>query len=450
MDARRKALRLISAALLAAQSLAAWDPRLIDAIKERNRDLVVSLIGAGVNVNAPEPDGATPLSWAVFLDQADVVDVLMKAGAKPDTADQYGETPLTLASSTGDFAVMEKLIAAGADAKAARWNGETALMIAARAGSVKGVKLLLEHGAKIDGAESRKGQNALMWAAAEGHYQVVDLLLASGADVKAVSKGGFTPLVFAAQRGDVHSVRSLLAAGLTPNYSLPNHIGVLHVAVSGGKPDVVQALLESNADVNTFDDEGKTPLHIAAKAGNLEIVKMLLAKGANPNLPTAAIKPPTGKAASNPFRAPAGQQTALLLAARANHEDVMRALIAAGADPKAKAQDGATLLMAAAGSGHLATVKYAYEFDPDVKAVTINKSTVMHAAVTFTLEMSTQAEVCAVIQFLASKGADVDPEDANGRTPIVIANFLPIDEAVTLMTKLIVDSGQTPKHSPKR
>ncbi len=104
----------------------------------------------------------------------------------------------------------------------------------------------------------------------------------------------------------------------------------------------------------------------------------------------------------------------------------------------------------AAGSGHLATVKYAYELDPDVAAVTTRKSTVMHAAVTGTMQNSTQAEICDVIKFLADKGADVDPEDANGRTPIVIANFLPIDKAVTLMTQLIAEKGGTRKKSPKR
>jgi hypothetical protein len=66
------------------------------------------------------------------------------------------------------------------------------------------------------------------------------------------------------------------------------------------------------------------------------------------------------------------------------------------------------------------------------------------------MQKSTQAEICSVIKFLAAKGADVDPEDNAGRTPIVIANFLPIDEAVTLMTQLITDSGKTPKKSPKR
>ncbi len=454
MYARVVAQRLLAAALpvlaCAASVPSTTDLRLIDAVKERDQARVEQLIGEHVKVNAPQPDGATALSWAVYLDEAPVVDELMRAGAKVNTADQYGETPLTLASATGDYPVMEKLVAAGADAKAARWNGETALMIASRSGTVPGVKLLIAHGADLDAAESIKGQNALMWAAAEGHSDVVDVLIKSGADVKAVSKGGFTPLVFAANKGDVQSVKLLLKAGLSPDYALPNGTAVLHVAVSGGKPEMVQALLDQNANVNIPDKKGFTPLHMAAQGGDLQIVKMLLAKGANPNLTTTEIPPLTGAAAKNPFRVTAGKQTALLLAAKANHEDVMRVLVDAGADPKLKAQDGTTLLMAAAGSGHRATVEYAYALDPDVNAVTSRKGTVVHAAVTNTMQNSTQADICDVIKFLASKGADLDAMDANGRTPIVIANFLPIDKAVTLMNDLIVASGKTPKTPPKR
>ncbi len=423
---------------------------LIDAIREGNRKRVDLLISEHVNVNEAQPDGATPLSWAVYLDQADVAAMLMKAGAKVNTADQYGETPLTLACATGDLPVIQQLIAAGADAKAARWNGETALMIAARSGSATAVKLLLDHGAKIDAVESRKGQNALMWAAAEGHSAVVDLLIERGVDVKAVSTGGFSPLVFAAQKGDDKSVNSLLQAGLIPNYTLPNGTSVLSVAVLAEKPEVVRVLLDHKAEVDTPDKSGNTPLHTAAQSGDLEIVKLLLANGASPNLLTAKTTPPTGKSGGSAFRTPAGQQTALLLAARANHLDVMKALVAGGADPKIKSQDGTTLLMAAAASGHLDTVKYAYELDPDVAAVTTRKSTVMHAAVTFTLANSTQAEVCSVVQFLADKGADPDAEDVSGRTPMGIANILPIDQAVTLLNKLVADSGKTPKKPTSR
>ena len=358
---------------------------------------------------------------------------------------------MTLACGTGNSALIEKLIKAGADANAARWNGETALMIAAHSGSVDGVKLLIAQGAKVDAIESRKGQNALMWAAAEGHSDVVDALIRNGADVKAASKAGFTPLVFAAQKGDEKSVKSLLAAGADPNYALPNGTGVLEVAVGGGKNRVAEALLDKGANVDAADAGGTTALHLAAQAGNAELVARLLAKHANPNLQSAKVAMAAGRGgAAAQFRRPVGEQTPLLMAARANHEDIMRALVAAGADPKIKAQDGATVLMAAATGGHVETVKYAYELSPDVAAVTDRKSTVMHAAVSGSMQTSTQAEVCKVIQFLADKGADPDALDANGRTPIVIANFLPIDKGVELLVKIIEQSGKTPKISPKR
>jgi hypothetical protein len=82
--------------------------------------------------------------------------------------------------------------------------------------------------------------------------------------------------------------------------------------------------------------------------------------------------------------------------------------------------------------------------------VTETGTTLMHAAVTGTMQNSTQVEICKVIQFLADKGAPLDEKDARGRTPIAVANVLPIDYAVDLLTKLIEKSGATPKISPKR
>ena len=103
--------------------------------------------------------------------------------------------------------------------------------------------------------------------------------------------------------------------------------------------------------------------------------------------------------------------------------------------------------MAAAGSGHIETVQYAYELDPDVKAVTDTGRTVMHASVLGSMTTSTQPEICKVVQFLADKGAELDPSDSSGRTPIMIADILPIDKAVDLLTKLIKQSGQVPKQA---
>jgi ankyrin repeat protein len=275
---------------------------------------------------------------------------------------------------------------------------------------------------------------------------VVDELIQKGADPKTASKAGFAPIIFASQKGEPKTVARLLAAGADANYKLPVGVSVLFVAVTNGRTKAAELLLDSGAEPNAADKTGNTPLHVAAQAGNLEIVNKLIAKGANPNLRTA--KAPTGR--GNGFFRAVGEQTPLFLAARANHEAVMRALVAAGADPKLKPQDNSTILMAAAGSGHVEVVRYAYELDPDIKAVNDRKSTVMHASVLGSMQNSTQPEVCKVVQFLAEKGADLDLADANGRTPIMIADLLPIDKAVDLLTQLIKQSGGTPKVATKR
>ncbi len=448
-DIGRKRLPTLLAALATA-CFAASDLRLIEAIKDRNAKAVNSLLSKHVDMNSPQPDGATPLAWAVYLDQEDTVDLLIKAGAKVNTVDEYGETPLTLACANGNGAVIGKLLGAGADPNAARWDGETALMLAARSGNAEAVQLLLSKGAKVDAAESRKGQNALMWAAAAGHPEVVDVLLKGGAKAGAASNGGFTALVFAAQKGDAKSVTSLLAAGADVNYTVSTGESVLEIAVIGGKNQVADVLLANGANVNSADQMGATPLHLAAQAGSVELVKKLLAKGADPNARTSKVVPEAKGAAAGPFRAPPGELTPLQLAAKANHEDVMRLLVAAGADPKLKAQDGTTLLMSAAGSGHVDVVKYAYELDPEINAVTATGDNVVHASVTGTIRNSTQAEIAKVVQFLADKGADLDVKDDRGRTPIAIADILPLDTVVELLTQLIVKSGHTPQTFTKR
>jgi ankyrin repeat protein len=126
----------------------------------------------------------------------------------------------------------------------------------------------------------------------------------------------------------------------------------------------------------------------------------------------------------------------------------MRALVAAGADPSLKAQDGTSLLMTAAAGARLKTFKYAYELDPNVRVVTTTGNTPMHVAVA--MNDRTQPEVCEVIQFLADHGALLDELNAAGRTPIAIADNLPVDLAVDLLTKLISERGEKPKIPSKR
>jgi ankyrin repeat protein len=426
------------------------DLRLLEAVKRRDDKAFTVLLRAKADVNATQPDGATALAWAVHLGERRMAEALLDAGANADTTDEYGETPVTLAASNGDAALLERLVAAGGNVGAARWNGETAVMIAAGAGSLAAVRLLVLHGADVNAAEPRGGQTALMWAAAEGHRDVVAGLVEMGANVNAASRTGFTPLVFAAIKDDVASVKTLLEAGAKPDVALLSGAKPIIVAMQYRHTAVALTLLEGGADINVRDRGGNTTLHLAAQVGDINLVRALLARHADPNARTPKSAAPMGARGGGGLGrgGTAGEQTPLMMAARGDHEEVMRALVEAGANPALKAQDGTSLLMAAAAGARLETFSYAYELDPNVEVMTTTGNTPMHVAVG--MNGRSQPEVCEVIQFLADHGASLDELNGAGRTPIAIADNLPVDLAVDLLTRLITERGGTPKIPSKR
>jgi ankyrin repeat protein len=429
----------------AAWCSAATEDRLIEAVKRRDAKAAAAFISQHADVNAALPDGATALSWAVFLDLPEIVSQLIDVGANVNTAGEYGETPLTLALANGDVALTKKLLKAGADPKATRWNGETALMIAAGAGSAEEVELLIGAGLDVNATEGHKGQNALMWAAAEGHPGVVDVLIQKGANVNAATQSGFTALAFAIMKNDAVSVQRLVQAGADPNYALPDKemTKMLTLAVSYHSPEAAVALLEGGADPNIADRHGRTPLHAAAEAGELDLVRKLVSKGANLNARTETKDTP-----DSILFTLAGEQTPLLIAAKYDHPDIMRALIAAGADTRLKAQDGTTLFLAAAGSGHVEAVRCAYEFDKDAKAVDSFGRNAMHVSVSGTWEKATQPEVTELVQYLVDMGVPLDDVDQRGRTPIDITNNAPLDQPAQRIADIIMSRGGTPRAFP--
>jgi uncharacterized protein len=437
--------------LLISPLAAQKDLRVLEAVKRRDQNAFASLLRAKADVNAAQPDGATALAWAVHLGQHSMAEALLAAGANASTVDEYGESPLTLAAANGDGPLVRRLLAAGARATTTRWNGETALMIAAGAGSVDSVRELILRGADVNARDPRRGQTALMWAAAEGHSDVVEALIEIGAEVKAASKNGFTPLVFAVTKNNVPSIKALLRAGADPSLPLASGSFPLAVAISYRHTGAALALLEGGANVNIRDRAGNSPLHVSAQQGDVDVVKALLAKGVDPNIRTPrSLAAAGGRGGGGGFRpGPSGEQTALMMAARGDYEDVMRALVAGGADPALRAQDGSNVLMAAAGGARLKTFKYAYELNPDVTPVTTPAgNTIMHVVVG--LNGRTQPEVVELIQFLADRGAKLDEMNAAGRTPIALADTQPVDLAVDLLTKLLTERGEKPKIPSKR
>lgn len=356
-------------------TLSAADSPLVSTIRAKDLEAVRAQLATRVDVNAPAGDGTTPLFWAARVDDLPIADALIQAGAKAAVANDTGFTPVHVACINASGPMVERLLRAGADPNAAAVNGETVLMACARTGSAAAVKALLASGARVNDKELRHDQTALMWAASEGHADVVRLLIAARADVNArsrtysqtvvneqtqrtgreelnydIERGGSTALLFTARTGDVESARALLDAGANPNDTLPDGTSAIVLAAYSGRTGVGQLLLDRGADPNAFGT-GYTALHAAILKSDVELVKALLAHGADPNVRMTKGTPMRRE--TTDFNLP---QTLIgtppyLLAARFLEPDIVRALGTGGGDVKATMPNGTTALMLAAGMG---------------------------------------------------------------------------------------------------
>ena len=438
-------------------TLAAQSTRLVDLAKQQDRAAVRTLIAAGGDVNVAQGDGATALHWAAHWDDVEMAGLLLRAGARINAANDFGVTPLLLASANGRPAMIALLLEASADPNLAGANGETPLMAAARTGNVDVVQALLDRGADVNYKAPGNGQSALMWAISEKHSNVARRLIERGADIQARSTGGYSPLLFAARVGDLESAKMLVAGGADVNDKTPDQTSALVVAVVRGHTELAIHLLERGADPNA-SATGYTALHWASGSweteltgpngidaqgdeewrslagvagGKVELIRALLAHGADPNAKLAKTPPRAGYtqlpvehrvAGVNPYPG----ATPYLLAAMAADVDVMRALAEKGADPKLAANDGTTALMVAAGLGRYLAESRVTEMQALAAArLALELGSDINAvndAGNTALHGAAQTKGNTIIKFLAEKGADLNVRNKRGQTPLMIAD----------------------------
>jgi ankyrin repeat protein len=455
-----------------------------DAAMRGNKEAVRSLLQRKANVNAPQSDGTTALHWAVRADDFETADLLIRAGANVSAANREGATPLLLASMNGNAAMIENLIKAGAESNAPLTKfGDTALMLAARSGKTDAIKVLLDHGAKVNAVETWGGTTALMWAVSERHPPAVKMLIDAGAAVNARSKfvpsttgrgfegttpadskpgqpaqefssGLLTPLMFAAREGDLESARFLVAAGADVDATGGDGKDALGLAIFNGNYEFASFLIDNHAKVNQADAQGFTPLFWAVDRRNMEtapnfpwmvtadplpLIRKLLDAGANPN----ALVNNTPRARMREGSPRIVFATALMRAAFSADLELVKLLLAHGADPHIQSKDRETTLMAAAGTGfingynrgkpaaeRLQVVKLLVGLGEDVNAAD-------NYGITPLMVAANMGEI-PIIQYLIDQGADLGAYDLgkknDGQFGSSIEPLMPIDYAIGVGT----------------
>jgi uncharacterized protein len=402
---------IIVLCLTATISATPVDSPVADAAQRGDIERVRSLLKQAADVNAAQADGMTAVHWAALNGNVEMTEMLLYAGASIKATTRVGAyTALLVAAKFGQASTVPVLLKAGADANAATTAGITAVMLAAMAGSAETTRLLLDHGADGNAVSQAYGQTALMLAADLDRVDVIKVLTAHGAKVSIATKvrkpkprdrggtnqnqqaanqannqannderapadnialGGLTALHYAAREGHAQAVRALLDAGAKVNQVTADGTSPLLMAATNGQFDLAMLLLERGANPNLADTPGATPLYAALniqwafhvsypkpspkqqKVSHVALVKELLDHGADPNIKIKEELWWTGFGSNGGVGSGINEvgATPFWRAAQSSDVDVMRLLVARGADPIIPNAHGITPLSVAAGMG---------------------------------------------------------------------------------------------------
>jgi ankyrin repeat protein len=265
------------------------------------------------------------------------------------------------------------------------------------------------------GATATAAGRSLLEAAEAGDHDAALAALKAGGDVAARGPDGTTALIWAAYNGDAVLVQTLIDAGAEVDAKNEFGASALSEAAIAGDADVIEALLKGKADPNITNPEGETPLMAVARTGNVEAATLLLDAGADVNAVELW-----------------GQQSALMWAAAQKQPEMIKLLIARGADvdargairnwerkvikeprPKDMNQGGFTPLLYAAREGCIDCARELVAGGADLNLPDPHRVTPLVMAL-----LNLHFDFAA---YLIEAGADVNKWDLYGRSPLYMA-----------------------------
>ena len=257
--------------------------------------------------------GRTTLHFAVTHQFVSTVDNLLDQGLELEARDKKGETPLLRAAASGSQEMIQHLVDRGADLAAVNDKGQTPLLVslanhksnlllkrgidmsvADKYGntalhfvvynprpyfdsfpepptfSIDDVRFLLEGGANVH-CQDMQGNTPLHVASAEDRDDIAELLINHGSDVNAINVQGRTCLHMASFSGALEILQTLILHGAQVNAVDELGSSPLHIALTMGHHWLAEPLLRNGSDPEAVDYKGCTPLHVSCCFDNTGI-----------------------------------------------------------------------------------------------------------------------------------------------------------------------------------
>ena len=376
--------------------------------------MIQKLLKAGADANETSPNGETPLMFAARNGSVEAIKVLLDQKANVNAKEKLrGTTPLMWAAEQSHPEALKLLLASGADYKAASsfdTKGNRAYLAptvrqraesAQAAGGFGGQGKQGRGGFGGQGKQGRAQPKQAQQAKAGDTATEEDLVAAADAAAadfafgrtRDTDGGGITPLVFATRQNCLECVKVLLEAGADINQVTHYGWTALLTATHNRHYKIGAYLLDHGANPNIKNNGGWSPLYLATDNRNIEggdypvrkpdmdhldFIKLLLAKNADVNVRVCGTQSTATNCVgdSTETRTNFTMQwlnedgaTPFLRAAQSSDVELMKLLLAKGADPKIYTARNVTALAVAAGIAWVEGVTYEWSREQNQETV---------------------------------------------------------------------------------
>lgn len=424
------------------------------SILEKNTKLINFLLDHGADPNFRSKTlSSSALDTAVMNKQVNIVKTLLARGANPNLADSDGSSPLITALSVESLELTTLLVEAGADVLQKNKYGVNALQ-AVETGRNKKLRAYILQQANTMPASANPEEAAKL-----GQVKAIEQWLMKNPPSALLAKVAS----IAAQAGHAEVIQVLLAHGLDPNAKAKPDDSMIHWpkepllfwAIGEGHSAVVKVMLDAGAKVDLCTQNTASALLVATANRKVDIVKLLLAYGADPlqadkNGTTALSQArewglkQISKILEKALDQKPKQTTSLVEAAKNGLVDQVKTHLAHQADPEMQDDQGATSLQWAVMQGNASLLKLLLDSGAKVQPDTV-RSTWDYA-----LNHNANPEI---VKLLIEAGLDVNQPQFLKNT-----QFTPLQYAVMTVGKhveevlgLLLDAGadQHVVHTPK-
>lgn len=381
-------------------------------------DAVERLLEAGADPNAPVSFGGTSaLEAAAAAGQLVTVQLLLKKGAHPNHCGKFGDTtPLIAATKAGHTEIAKVLLHAGADVSISKdWDKVSAIKSAAETSNIILLELFL---ATVTDVVEGFDPAELQVAIAQGRQKDSQQLIKTAEFLERTREHIETALVSVGRTGNMLILQRLLDAGAYANA----HTAIA-AAAGWGHLEAMNKLLQVALDQNNLPGDSITDaLQCAVDAGNVAMIEPLIKAGADATridirgasrkrYLAALISVLRSGASANTassYYSPYGSGTALQLAAKHGHQEVVELLLASGANVNAPAgEHGGTALQLAVAGEHMTVIKRLIDAGADINAPSSSRFT------DTALQAATRTGNTAIFELLLATGAVVDTADCS-------------------------------------